>query len=89
LGFNGKTGWRLPSQKELMEAYTHGIRSVPSALGGSDMWISESMLTSNSFWSGSTVSWTPTNPESWAVNLAKGSVFSKTQTETAAVVCVR
>jgi hypothetical protein len=89
LGFNSKTGWRLPTQKELMEAYTHGIKSVPSALGGSDMWISESMLTSNSFWSGSTVSWTPTNPESWAVNLAKGSVFSQTQTQTAAVVCVR
>jgi hypothetical protein len=89
LGFNGKTGWRLPTQKELMEAYTHGIRSVPSGLGGTNMWISESMLTSNSFWSGSTVSWNPTYPESWAVNLAKGSVSSQMQTQTAAVVCVR
>jgi len=28
LTWNGITGWRLPTQKELMEAYTHGIGSA-------------------------------------------------------------
>jgi hypothetical protein len=28
LNFGGYTGWRLPTQKELIEAYTHGLRYV-------------------------------------------------------------
>jgi Protein of unknown function (DUF1566) len=27
-GFNGQTGWRLPTHKELFEAYQHGIRDT-------------------------------------------------------------
>jgi hypothetical protein len=88
VGFNGKTGWRLPTQKELMEAYTHGIRSVPSDLGSSNNWMSNYII-SNLFWSGSSVSWSPTNPESWAIHLAKGSVSNHSQTTVAYAICVR
>ena len=90
---NGKNGWRLPTQKELMEAYTHGIRSVPSAQGGGNYWISESILTGNYFWSASSTSWSSSN--SWIVNLAKGSVTDHAKTSTnfgaspLALVCVR
>jgi len=90
---NGKNGWRLPTQKELMEAYTHGIRSVPSAQGGGSYWISESILTGNYFWSASSTSWSSSN--SWIVNLAKGSVTDHAKTSTnfgaspLALVCVR
>jgi hypothetical protein len=48
LTFNGKTGWRLPTQKELYGAYEHGIRATESANFVSNF--------SQHFWSSSTVS---------------------------------
>ncbi len=46
LTHNGDSDWRLPTQKELMEAYNHGIRSAAS-----DNWVAEGAMTSNYFWS--------------------------------------
>jgi hypothetical protein len=42
LNYNGQTGWRLPTQKELMEAYTHGIRSAART-----NWITEAFMNYN------------------------------------------
>ena len=64
LSYNGQTGWRLPTQKELMDAYGHGIRSAVSA-----SWITQSGL-NNWFWSGSSNSSSSSN--AWGVNLSNG-----------------
>lgn len=61
-GYNGQTGWRLPTQKELMEAYTHGVRSAATT-----NWMTEANM-NNVFWSGSSVS-NSTNA-AWNVDLA-------------------
>jgi hypothetical protein len=50
LVLNGKSDWRVPTQKESHEAYDHGMRSA--AL---DQWISSADM-QQSFWSASTVS---------------------------------
>jgi hypothetical protein len=80
-GYNGQTGWRLPTQKELMEAYTHGIRSAAST-----NWITEANI-NGFFWSGSSVS--DTTPNAWYVNLAFGYPSVTSKTNTLQVVCVR
>jgi hypothetical protein len=80
-GYNGQTGWRLPTQKELIDAYNHGIRSAAS-----NNWNTEAAMASN-FWSGSTVSYNTTN--AWNVNLANGYNLSYNKTYTYSVICVR
>ena len=84
LSFNGQTDWRLPTQKELMEAYTHGIRSAAST-----NWITEAQIGAIAayFWSGSSVS--NVNDEAWFVHLAKGITLSDGKANTKQVVCVR
>ena len=83
LNYNGQTGWRLPTQKELMEAYTHGIRSAART-----NWMTEGDM-GNYFWSGSSVSFN-TNI-AWIVYLALGSTnsFPDGKGFTNQVVCVR
>jgi hypothetical protein len=81
LNHNGQTGWRLPTQKELMEAYTHGIRSAAST-----NWMTEANINSN-FWSGSSVSHNTLN--AWFVLLASGISNYDYKYATYQVVCVR
>ena len=81
LSFNGQTDWRLPTQKELMEAYTHGIRSAATT-----NWITEGNMINN-FWSGSSVS--PSTLNAWLVNLAFGYTYNLNKTNSYQVVCVR
>ena len=50
LNHNGQTGWRLPTIKELMEGYTHSIRSAAS-----NNWMTEADM-NYYFWSGSSAS---------------------------------
>jgi len=75
-GYNNQTGWRLPTQKELMEAYVHGIRSAKWStaqnwpLQSDAKWVS-------SFWSESQNS-IDIN-QAWAVNLASGETAPKTK----------
>ena len=84
-GYNGQTGWRLPTQKELLEAYTHGIRSAAST-----NWIFEGMM-NYWFWSGSSVS--TGSYYGWNVNLATGVAdyygYGDYKDSGFAVVCVR
>jgi hypothetical protein len=81
LNHNGQTGWRLPTQKELMEAYTHGIRSAAST-----NWITGDM--DYQVWSGS--SYGSTFTFAWTVNLASGYTYSLAhKISPEQVVCVR
>ena len=77
-GGNGGTGWRLPTQKELMMLYIMGISKVSFA-GGS---------TNASFWSSSGVSNLPSS--AWMVSLSNGNTSTSTRNGTTNhVLCVR
>ncbi len=92
LTYNGQTGWRLPTQKELMEAYTHGIRSVPSSYAAANTnWMTEGNMMTGQFWSGSSVSYDTTPLGAWIVDLANGSTGPdySSKDDTHRVVCVR
>jgi hypothetical protein len=78
LTYNGKTGWRLPTQKELMSAYDHGIRSVPA---------NNFLTATHLFWSSSTVSNDSDN--AWNSNLATGYTVNSEKRSLNYVVCVR
>jgi hypothetical protein len=81
LNYNGQTGWRLPTQKELMEAYTHGIRSAART-----NWMTEGDMGSW-FWSGSSVSFYTNG--AGIVNLADGYTGNAAKADAGQVVCVR
>jgi Protein of unknown function (DUF1566) len=78
LTHNGKSDWRIPTQKELMNAYEHGIRSTQSA-----NFVSSFLY----FWSGSTVSYNTNS--AWHVNLASGLTYPNLKNNTSSVICVR
>ena len=87
-GYNGQTGWRLPTQKELMEAYTHGIRSAART-----NWMTEANMNS-AIWSGSSVSDDPGasnafQSSAWFVLLAFGNTYYSSKYGSYQVVCVR
>jgi hypothetical protein len=70
LNHNGQAGWRLPTQKELMEAYTHGIKSASHI-----NWIAEADM-NRAYFSGSYyTAVTQSDISAWQVNLANGSTF--------------
>lgn len=79
LSYNGQSDWRLPVQKELLEATVHGIRATQSA-----------NFTTNFnlfFWgstSGSYYTYT-----AWAVNLAKADTDYPSKSGTQPYICVR
>jgi hypothetical protein len=82
LNYNGQTGWRLPTQKELMDAYSHGIYTAPNA-----NWITKSHMDSNWFWSSSSVSGDPAGAGIVSLHYSYTNSAHKTVTNTA--VCVR
>jgi hypothetical protein len=79
LTHNGKTDWRIPTQKELMNAAEHGIHSTKSANFVSNF--------NTPFWSGSTVS--DNTDSAWLVYLAHGSTYTNFKHGTGSVICVR
>lgn len=84
LNHNGANNWRLPTQKELLDAYNHGIRSAASV-----NWISEAnMALLKQFWSASSLS---TNTDfALGVGLGDGrSVGLTFKISQYQVVCVR
>jgi hypothetical protein len=86
---NFKTDWRLPTQKELLEAYTHSIRSVTThSTTFSNNWISDTML-AQAFWSGTSVSFSTFDNAAWVVSLGKGDSFPNDKNSYQNVVCVR
>jgi len=80
-GFTAGT-WRLPTQKELMSLYEHGIVSVVSA-----NFMSLANMQANYFWSSST--FTTSTTTAWNVGLAHGGTYGTTKTSTLYVSCVK
>jgi hypothetical protein len=74
--------WRLPTQKELMSLYEHGIVSLAGA-----NFISLDNIQNTYFWSSSSHS-NPTT-KAWYIYLANGSSYTYPKTDTGFVVCVR
>jgi hypothetical protein len=72
LTHNGASGWRLPTQKELMSAYEHGAISAAST-----NWITTAQMSSY-FWSSSTLSFNTSN--AWVVGLSNGSTSNNDKT---------
>ena len=82
LTYNFKTDWRLPSQKELMEAYNHGLMSTDNSTN----WITSANF-QQSYWSASSSS-TPIS-NAWNVSLGNGFTSYSTKYATYRVICVR
>ncbi len=79
LNYGGYTDWRLPTQKEMMQAYTDGIWSQKAT--------DKLSLTSNAYWSSSTGSYDTSY--AWGVDLLDGSTDYKGKSISTRVVCVR
>ena len=94
LSWGGFSGWRLATQKELMEAYIHGIRDVGyngvgTIRGGgsnsnNDQFISD---TDNFFWSASMRS--NVLAHAWFTDLTNGSTSFDSKSTAYLVICVR
>jgi hypothetical protein len=82
LSFGGAGAWRLPTQKELMAAYEHGIYTAPNA-----NWLTKAQMDANYFWSSSTVSYNTTNAR--IVGLSNGFTYHYGKTDMYQVLCVR
>jgi hypothetical protein len=83
LTHDGVGGWRLPTQKELMDGYAHGIHSAANA-----NWITAAqMMPGAYFWSSPTVSFASGN--AWYVELGSGSTYNNTRSGGSHVACVR
>ncbi len=88
-GYNGQTGWRLPTQKELMDANNHGIRSAVSdkwITGWNNNWMTEANM-NNGFWSGSSVA--GNTGFAWFVGLVNGGVNFNAKVNPNQFICVR
>ena len=85
--YNNQTGWRLPTQKEMMEAYTHGIRSIPSSYGAANNnWMTEASML-DFLWTGSSVS--HNNAAAWGIYLGNGDIGTGMKDGSYGYVCVR
>jgi Protein of unknown function (DUF1566) len=82
LTYNGKTDWRLPTQKELMDAYNHGIMSTAGATG----WISSANL-QQYYYASSTRQAGPVY--AWWLFLGNGTQTNQWKYDNARVICVR
>ena len=82
LSYNGKTDWRLPSQKELMEAYNHGLMSTANSTN----WITSANF-QQYYWSASSTS--TDLPNAWNVLLGNGNAASSFKYNAYRVICVR
>lgn len=87
LTFGGSSDWRLPSQKELLQAHINGIRAVAKGWGIGNIFTSS--FGSLSHWSATSHSVSTTS--AWTVNLANASTtyISKSSTSAASYICVR
>jgi hypothetical protein len=84
LNHDSLSDWRLPTQKELLEAYNHGVRSASIAYG---FWISPAAMNSG-FWSSTSDS--SDLSRGWTVNLSQGSAAAVIKgASSIKVVCVR
>jgi hypothetical protein len=82
LTHNGQSDWRLPTQKELIDAYNHGVRSAAST-----NWITAAAMANGSFASASSVSLNLSSM--WGVDLKNGFTGQGLKFLTNQIVCVR
>jgi len=75
-GSHGQTGWSLPHQKQLMQAYVDGSYGNLEASG-----------VNRDYWSAATVSFNTTY--AWYTNLSYGITYGNTKTTANVVRCVR
>jgi hypothetical protein len=93
--YGGHSDWRLPTQKELQEAYIHGIRDV-GYKGSGTIRPSGDTLDNNDdfmaivdgwFWSASTLS--NLTSDAWGVLLGNGHTDNVGKTNSVQILCVR
>lgn len=82
LSWNGQTDWRLPTQKELMEAYNHGLYSAATS-----NWINTAHMIADEFWSATTASYF--GGSAWFVDFDEGRSRENLKTELRLVTCIR
>ena len=94
LSFGGFTGWRLATQKELMEVYIHGIRNVGyhgvGTIRGSGSTHNNNQFilsTNQTFWSAST--FTNNTANAWIMYMPYGDPYLDPKSSTYHVLCVR
>ena len=94
LSFGGFTGWRLATQKGLLEAYIHGLRDVgyngAGTIRGSGSTHNNNQFMSNvdgNFWSASAVSDSATT--AWTMDMRNGNLGNGTKSAPYQVICVR
>ena len=94
LSWGGFSGWRLATQKELLEAYIHGLRDVgyngAGTIRGSGSTHNNDQFIANvdtSFWSASAVSFGA--PNAWVVHPETGDTYGATKSVAVQVLCVR
>lgn len=78
LNIGGLTGWRVPTQKELLQAFVDGIWSKKNALN---------FTTSDQYWSSTTIS--SATWDSWTVALNSGEVKPMIKVGTEYVLCTK
>ncbi len=84
LTHNGTSDWRLPTQKELMDAVSHGIKSATSA---SSNWLTTAQINSVYYWSATTYSNITTY--AWTSFIGSGVMSTAHKTAGNSVICVR
>ena len=86
VNFDGYADWRLPTQKEAMEAYNHGIRSAALA---ATHWISNTQLNNYLFWTAT--SYSNATDRAWIFDYARGQMTSAVTKSTSGyyALCVR
>lgn len=77
----GYSDWRLPTQKEMMQAYTNGLWNLRAA--------SKLNLTMAYYWSSTTRSYDGYTNAAWVLGFFNGAAANYDKTTTLRVVCVR
>lgn len=93
--FGGHTDWRLPTEKELMEAHIHGMRNVGYNGTGTERLAGKTQYNNSyfagdidlGFWSATTISNQLTH--TWNVGMSNGSTFPADKSITYHVLCIR
>ncbi len=82
LTYNNKSDWRLPTQKELLEAYNHGIMTTADAPN----WMTQISLGA-SYWSSTTNASDSGN--AWRLIFRSGNSITSTKTGVHSTICIR
>lgn len=80
LNYGGQSGWRIPTQKEAMQAYVNAIWYHKAS--------AELNLTNTNYWTATTYS--PSTGSAWSIKFAEGALTYSTKTSSMyPVVCVQ